>query len=242
MVKRELYMGYINKCTEIIESENGVLAEQLVDSIVSVFERDIPHIKNGLLSFRINMKNSFAVHLRNLAIVKFKLELKVLEFASPTADESKGDIVLDNKKVFIVHGHDSGMKNTVARYLSKIDLKPIILHEVASKGKTIIEKLEQHTSVGYAIILYTACDLGNSKDKSDTLNPRARQNVIFEHGYLIGKLGRERVVALVEKGVEIPSDNDGVVYITIDSAEAWKYEIAREMKAIGYNIDVNKIL
>lgn len=94
-----------------------------------------------------------------------------------------------------------------------MDYKAIILHEQASSGRTIIEKIEQFTDVGFAVVLYTPDDIGNAKDNADDLQLRARQNVVFEHGFLIGKLGRDRVVALVDGAIELPNDISGVVYI-----------------------------
>ena len=94
-----------------------------------------------------------------------------------------------DKKVFIVHGHDSALLNDVARFISSCDLEPVILDEQPSKGQTIIEKIESNTDVNFAIVLYTPCDIGNEKT-NDTMNLRARQNVIFEHGYTVAKLGR----------------------------------------------------
>lgn len=89
----------------------------------------------------------------------------------------------DSEKVFLVHGHDNELKETVARFLEKIGLIPIILHEQASKGQTIIEKFEEHSNVSYAIVLMTPDDVGNLKSNKGKLNQRARQNVIFELGY-----------------------------------------------------------
>ncbi|MBH0096931.1 nucleotide-binding protein [Psychrobacter sp. NZS113] len=145
-------------------------------------------------------------------------------------------------KVFIVHGHDDGAKNEVARFIEKIGFEAVILHEQVDSGATIIEKLEKHTDVGFAIVLYTECDIGGViKSKLEEFKPRARQNVIFEHGLLIGKIGRANVVALVKGNVEIPNDISGVVYKPMDTGGAWKYSIAREMKSSGYDVDMNKI-
>ena len=145
-------------------------------------------------------------------------------------------------KVFIVHGHDDGAKNEVARFVEKLGFEAIILHEQVDSSATIIEKLEKHTDVGFAIVLYTECDIGGViKSKPEELRPRARQNVIFEHGLLIGKIGRANVVALVKGNVEIPNDISGVVYKSMDTSGAWKYSIAREMKSSGYDVDMNKI-
>ena len=146
-----------------------------------------------------------------------------------------------SNKIFIVHGHDDSAKNELARFIEKIGLKAIILHEQASGGNTIIEKIEEYANtVGFAIILYTACDKGKSK-KEDDLKDRARQNVVFEHGYFVGKLGRNRVIALNKENIETPSDIDGVLYIPMDSAGAWKTQIVQELKTAGYTIDANSI-
>ena len=157
----------------------------------------------------------------------------------PTAEKSKAP--MDKSKVFIVHGHDGEAKQAVARFIEKLGLEAIILHEQASSGKTIIEKIEANSNVGFAIVLYTPCDLGRSKEGKDQLEPRARQNVVFEHGYLIGKIGRKNVCALVKGNIETPTDISGVVYIKMDEGDGWKYGVAKEMKACGYEVDLNKI-
>ncbi|WP_114701749.1 TIR domain-containing protein [Psychrobacter proteolyticus] len=150
-------------------------------------------------------------------------------------------IMKDSSKIFIVHGHDDGAKETVARFVDKLGFEAVILHEQVDSGATIIEKLEKYTDVGFAIVLYTECDIGGVKSKPEDLKPRARQNVIFEHGLLIGKIGRANVVALVKGNVEIPNDISGVVYKPMDTGGAWRYSIAREMKSSGYDVDMNKI-
>lgn len=149
---------------------------------------------------------------------------------------------LDKSKVFIVHGHDDLAKTEVARFVEKLGLKAIILHEQVNSGKTIIEKIEEYSNVGFGIVLYTPCDLGSNKDNKDQLKFRARQNVVFEHGYLIGKIGRNNVCALVKDQIETPNDISGVVYITLDKHKAWRFVVANELKNSGYDIDMNFII
>lgn len=143
-----------------------------------------------------------------------------------------------NNKIFIVHGHDDLAKVTLARFLSQIGLEPIILHEQASSSQTIIEKIESYSDVGYAIVLYTPCDAGSKVGKEPS--PRARQNVVFEHGYFIGKLGRSKVTALVKGNLETPNDISGVVYIDLDERGAWKMDVSRELLKAGFSIDLSK--
>lgn len=144
-------------------------------------------------------------------------------------------------KIFIVHGHDDLAKIETARFINKVGLEEVILHEQASQGNTIIEKIEEYSDVGFAIVLYTACDLGSTVSDPENKNLRARQNVVFEHGYFVAKLDRKNVCALVKGNVEKPSDISGVVYIEMDELGAWKYSLAKEMKASGYEIDLNKL-
>jgi predicted nucleotide-binding protein len=146
----------------------------------------------------------------------------------------------NNRRIFIVHGHDSAIRESLARFLERLGLEAIILHEQAGRGRTIIEKLEDHADVDFAVILLTPDDVGASKKDTDKLQPRARQNVILELGYFVGRLGRDRVCALYGDGVELPSDVLGVQYVELKSG--WEMELGRELKAAGMEIDLNKIL
>lgn len=152
------------------------------------------------------------------------------------------NLASDNKKVFVVHGHDNAAKSEMARFLEKANLEPIVLHEQASSSRTIIEKIEANSDVGYAVILYTPCDIGAKKSESPELKSRARQNVVFEHGYFIGRLGRPRVSALLVDGVEAPNDISGVVYIDLDLRGAWKLDLAKELREAGYTVDPSALL
>jgi predicted nucleotide-binding protein len=142
------------------------------------------------------------------------------------------------KKVFIVHGRDNEAKQEVSRYIESLGIDVIILHEQASSGMTIIEKIEHYSNeADFALVLYTACDLGRGINETK-VHPknRARQNVVFEHGYLMAKLGRENVCALVKGEIETPNDISGVVYVGLDAPGAWKLEVNKELKACGYKI------
>lgn len=145
-----------------------------------------------------------------------------------------------SRKVFIVHGHDDGARETVARFLERIGLEAIILHEQANQGRTIIEKVVAHSDVGFAVVLLTPDDEGCVK--GGTPEPRARQNVLLELGYFIGRLGRDKVCALKRGAVEIPSDFAGVVWETMDSGGGWKQALARELEAAGHSLDWNKVM
>ena len=148
----------------------------------------------------------------------------------------------DSKKVFIVHGHNEMVKQTVARTLESIGLTPIILAEQPDKGRTVIEKFENEgNDVGFAVVLLTADDKGR-KNKARTMQSRARQNVVFEMGYFMALLGRERVMLLLQEGVEEPSDLKGVVYTKLDKDESWKYRLVKELREQGYNVSSDSLI
>jgi len=144
------------------------------------------------------------------------------------------------RKVFVVHGHDEAAKEKMARFLSSLDFEPIILHEQASGNRTVVEKIEANSDVGFAVVLLTPDDVGGAV--GGDINPRARQNVILELGYFIGKLERSRVTVFKQGNVEIPSDFGGVVYIPFDGRGAWKQALGKELKEAGFDIDWNVIM
>lgn len=179
-------------------------------------------------------------HLEGLS-VRLADEITQLEFSKPQVTTLSPPVHL-TKKVFIVHGHDNEVKETVARFIERLRLSPIILHEQPNSGRTIIEKFEVFSDVGFAVVLLTPDDIGASSSEPKNLQSRARQNVILELGYFMGKLSRFRVCALYKHGVEIPSDYQGVLYIELDTAGAWKKKLAQELVEANFSIDLDGLL
>jgi predicted nucleotide-binding protein len=146
---------------------------------------------------------------------------------------------VSTRKVFVVHGH-GGIEHAVAGFLRKLGLEPVILREQANEGRTIIEKFEAHSDVGFAVILMTPDDVGSLKDGPQ--RSRARQNVILELGYFVGRLGRKKVCPLIQGDIELPSDVLGVAWVALDAHDGWHMKLARELQAAGYGFDFNKVL
>lgn len=145
-----------------------------------------------------------------------------------------------SKKVFIVHGHDVAAREMLARFLESVGLEPIILNEQANQGRTIIEKIEAHSDVGFAVILLTPDDEG--RVKGGKLADRARQNVLLELGYFLAQLGRDKICALTKGDLEIPSDFAGVVWEPMDESGGWKQSLGRELEAAGFHVDWNRVM
>lgn len=175
----------------------------------------------------------------SIAILNLEVELEndSVQVEVPVATSKR------KNDVFLVHGHDDAALHGVARFLEQLGINPIILNEQANKGRTVIEKLTDHSDVGFAVILLTPDDVGrSSKQPAGEEKLRARQNVILELGYFLGKIGRDKVCPLYVSGVEIPSDYHGVVYTLLDDAGAWKLALARELKVAGFPVDLNKAM
>ena len=159
----------------------------------------------------------------------------------------KGDVsAAVTRKVFVVHGRDMEMKSIVARFLEHCGLMPVVLQEQTDQGRAVIEKFEECADVRFAVVLLSPDDVGGIKPESRAGRPqlqrRARQNVLLELGYFIGKLGRSNVCVLKKGDVEVPSDYSGVVYTPFGPDEGWKLKLARELKAAGMEVDMNKAL
>lgn len=178
-------------------------------------------------------------HLEGLAV---RFESTDASNQNSSQGNAKNIPIHPTKKVFVVHGHDVETKESVARFLERLRLEPIILHEQANSGRTIIEKFEAFSDVGFAIVLLTPDDIGASSSAPKELKPRARQNVILELGYFMGRLSRYRVCALYKQGVEIPSDYQGVLYVELDSAGAWRTKLAQELVEANFSIDLDGLL
>ncbi len=170
-----------------------------------------------------------AEKMRNIRVV-LQNELKTI------------DVPPSEHKVFVVHGHDGAARESVARFLQQVGLEPVILHERANKGRTLITKFrEESADIGFAVVLMTPDDHG-AEAQALAMRRRARQNVVFELGFFIGKFGLRRVAVLVKEDLERPSDVDGVVYINLDDAGGWKQQLGRELQAAGFEIDWNGVM
>ncbi|SEP44054.1 TIR domain-containing protein [Nitrosovibrio sp. Nv6] len=174
------------------------------------------------------------------------LRVKAFGLKQATMEPSDGTTNRQNQavtnRVFLVHGHDIASKESTARFVTLLGLYPIILHEQANGGRTIIEKFEAYSDVGFAIVLMTPDDVGASVKEQNKLLSRARQNVVLELGYFTGRLGRSKVCALFKPGIEIPSDLHGVLFLELDEPGAWKSKLANELVQAGMKIDVEALL
>lgn len=113
--------------------------------------------------------------------------------------------------VFIVHGHDEKLRNTLSKALLKNNYDPILLSEVNDTGITLWEKFEKYANKSTkAIILMTKDDFVKKEGEEYF---QARPNVLIEYGYFLSLFDRKDIVVLFEKGCRMPSDINGVAYL-----------------------------
>jgi DNA-binding NarL/FixJ family response regulator len=154
--------------------------------------------------------------------------------------------ILDPKawlpKAFIVHGHDRKTVLELKNYLqNRLGFEePIVLAEQPSSGLTIVEKFEVYASdADWVFVLLTPDDTGHAAGVQESIQFRARQNVIFELGYFYGLLNRRsgRIILLYKGVLEIPSDLKGIVYIDIThgieaAGESIRRDLARQTESL----------
>lgn len=225
-----------------------IRVKNVISNIVSEESPAIKLVKDGISSRTEGNypdKFEFAKNtlIKALEITKNTLENDI--YGELKKEQSGAKSPMLSNKVFIVHGHDQGLKTDVERFMHEIGLTPVVLHREADEGATIIEKFEKHSDVGYAFILLTPDEISYTIDQEKLeeserkIEYRARPNVIFEFGYFVGRLGRNKVCCLYKGNVTIPSDLDGLIYKKIDSSiDSQAYAIIKELKAVGYKINV----
>jgi predicted nucleotide-binding protein len=251
----------VNMIEERFGANVRAMVDKIQDTIAEIYGRDTAEYKShsiwsldtlpegfgpsqySLTAVRNSYQKGIGDAITKLTALKETLEEKLsdLEGEIGVGKKPKAQYPPEvERKVFIVHGHDELAKAKVARFMSQLGLDPVILHEQPNQGKTIIEKLEAHSAVGFAIALLTPDDMGYPIKEPEQKKPRARQNVILELGYFSGILGRDHVCTLCKGDVEIPTDFLGVVYLPMDDAGAWMLPLAREIRQAGIPVDLNK--
>jgi predicted nucleotide-binding protein len=172
----------------------------------------------------------------NILLQKVKLLL------SPPAPDTRLNSQVRSNKIFVVHGQDNTMKSDVTQTLQQLDLDPIILHEKPNSTQTLIQKTSDYTHVSFAVILLSPDELAYPTEKtSDEAKSQAKQNIIFELGYLLGRLGKQNVVAIYRKKKDFETPNDINEILWIEYKTGWYFELIKQLQAANFDVDANKL-
>ena len=131
------------------------------------------------------------------------------------------------------------MKKALTGALTKLSLMPLVMCEEPSQGKKIVENFSRdYADVAFAVVLLSPDDFAYAKNEAATKRKlRPQQDVVFELGFLLGKLGKGNVLVFFREcaNFEIPTDFEGIKFTAFDDRDSWKLALIRELTNCGYN-------
>lgn len=230
------FMTYIRRLIQAFQdkSEASVPLSVIVD-LVSNAAKYEPQIVDLRFEDMDMETRERVMYLLGLATIERLTEMGYLGTSPKEPKKPQEELAgRPSKSVFIIHGRNLEPAREIRSILTQIGLNPIILHEQPIISRTVVEKLEKYSDVGYAVVILS---------RDEAMPPRklfrTQQNVLVELGYFMGLLGRDRVLVLLQKGVEVPSDIEGILYISFnDSLDEVRAEILSELKVAGYEVKV----
>ena len=165
------------------------------------------------------------------------------EFSNQSATSASTNL---GRRVIVVSGADDEMKQALTGALTKLSLIPLVMCEEPSQGKKIVENFSrEYADVAFAVVLLSPNDFAYSKNDAATKRKlRPQQDVVFELGFLLGKLGIGNVLVFFREcaNFEIPTDFEGIKVTAFDDRDSWKLALIRELTNCGYNINADRIL
>ena len=196
-----------------------------LNGLVSAFEwrENVLHVKSIGCEGDVRLVGGYLigrVRFDYWASVMFPslLQEKIRSEVAAGVIETAGATSFGSKNVFIIHRHSESARTQLCALLSSLGLTPIVLAEQTERGMTVIEKFEYHAPLcSFAFALITPDDKIGGLTNTDS-RWRARQNVIFELGWFMAKLGRSRVVVLCQGNIEILSDLHGLIYLPFNES------------------------
>ncbi|WP_039760807.1 TIR domain-containing protein [Bartonella queenslandensis] len=237
------YSGTFEDLKNIVKTAGYKIKETKFLSLNSSGGYQIKTFNGGILNW---YENTGTINFQGKENIKQKLIEDLAKHIQETLTNPslKTASNTSNKEIFIVHGHDHYALKDLEKALLKLELKPYILQNTGGNGLTLIETLKKEIckgSIGFGIVLLTPDDIGYAKSEGKQAeHPRARQNVILEMGMLIAILPFDKIAILYKEGVEIPSDVNGVYYLSFKEhvKETFPHLIERLKKAeVPFNQD-----
>jgi predicted nucleotide-binding protein len=149
------------------------------------------------------------------------------------------------RRIFVVCGKDDEMKQAITNALTKLWLVPVVMCEEPSQGRKIVERFQDYSDISFAVVLLSPDESVFVKDEPPTKRKlRPRQDVVFELGFLLGKLGRGNVLVFQRECQNFngSTDFEGMKVTAFDDRDSWKLALIRELTNCGYNVDADRIL
>ncbi len=174
------------------------------------------------------------------------VELAAPEAAAPAERGAAEASAARTRRVFLAHGRDERWKEAVAHLLEHAGSDEVtILNDRPEERAKLLEQIgEQAHATRYAIVLLTADDVGAARLESPQepyFTTRARQDVVFEMGFLVAALTPGRVCVLYEDGVELPCELEGISHVRLDLAGTWQPKLLLALRRAGFDYDLNRL-
>jgi predicted nucleotide-binding protein len=149
------------------------------------------------------------------------------------------------RRIIVVSGADETMKQTMTLALRKLGLASVVMSEEPAQGKKLVDRFKEYADVGFAVVLLSPDIYVYPKGEEATKRERTpRQDVTFMFGFLLGKLGKERVLAFYRESPNFafPIEFEGVKFAPLDNRDSWKLALIRELTGCGYIVDAERLL
>ena len=149
------------------------------------------------------------------------------------------------RRIIVVSGTDEIMKQTITGALRKLGLTTVIMSEEPSQGKKIVDRFADYADVGFALVLLSPDVYVYPKGEEATKRERIpKQDVTLMFGFLLGKLGKDKVLAFYKESPNFafPIDFEGVKFTALDDRDSWKLALIRELINCGYTVDNERLL
>ncbi|WP_049642865.1 TIR domain-containing protein [Candidatus Rhodobacter oscarellae] len=157
------------------------------------------------------------------------------------ADRTQFDAAAKKDRVFLSFGHNETAQVKLRLLLECLGVEPVELGQQIQNGMTYFETLKStYADVRAAVCLFTHDDEGYRLSGPDQVpKPRGRQNVVWDAGMFMGRVGAQNVHYVVEKSIEMPSNLAGLKHIRYDETGAWGTRVATNLLRTGVRINMD---
>jgi hypothetical protein len=231
LLANQKFIQYAASLVESYQARNGTgIPLSVAVDLISTAAKYEPDVSSSLASEDHSVRDH-VLYLFSLAVVDKLADTGYLGSTSINKERPSRAQPETRRSVFIVHRGSPMLTNEITSILQKLGLEGILLEDTPIAAMTIMEKLETYSNVGYAIVVL---DRSLTQDR---LLARGWQNIIFEFGYFVGLIGRDRVCCLIQEGVDLPSEIAGIRYLRFhESISEVMDNLIRELRVAGYKV------
>ena len=127
-------------------------------------------------------------------------------------------------RVFVVSAANNPLLQQLTALLKELGIEASVYQRTGGGSDALLPHIEKQSDTHYAFYLIGPDDL---------------PSVMFELGYLVGKIGANRVCCIYQKDVQVPKNIPGVQRKEIIvKLEEISFSLIKELKAAGYSVSI----